>query len=336
MATLSDVATMAGVSVSAVSRVLTGAADARVSDATRKRITDAARELDYRPNYAARALKFSRTNVVALVVPDLTNAIVSELMRGVEDEGYDQKYMVLLARAESELEEYALPRLIKEGRIDGALVQAADAMEPAELSEQIDSRLPVVYVNSNHPADGGYVDLEDELGTRIATRHLIGQGHKRIAFVGGLPSSVTGRRREQGFRDEMASARLPVDERFVTSLGYELVVGRAAVGPLLDADARPTAIVVANINAAFGVLLELRSRGVSVPHDVSVVAIHDAWTADNSWPPLTTVKMPRYELGRRAMAALYDRIHGGTVPRLVVSDPAPQLIIRESTVAPRP
>ena len=335
MATLSDVATMAGVSVSAVSRVLTGAADARVSEATRKRINDAARELDYRPNYAARALKFSRTNVVALVVPDLTNAIVSELMRGVEHEGYDRKYMVLLARAESELEEYALPRLIGEGRIDGALVQAADAMGPDELSEQIDSRLPVVYVNSNHPEDGGFVDLEDEKGTRIATRHLIGLGHKRIAFVGGLPSSVTGRRRLTGFRAEMESARLPVDEGLVTDLGYELVVGRAAVAQLLEQPERPTAIVVANINAAFGVLLELRSRGVSVPHDVSVVAMHDAWTADNTWPPLTTVKMPRYELGRAAMAALYDRIRNGTVPQLVVSEPAPQLIIRESTTAPR-
>ncbi|WP_066039756.1 LacI family DNA-binding transcriptional regulator [Herbiconiux solani] len=336
MATLSDVASMAGVSVSAVSRVLTGAADARVSEATRKRIHDAARELNYRPNYAARALKFSRTNVVALVVPDLTNAIVSELMRGVEDEGYERRYMVMLARAESELEEYALPRLIGEGRIDGALVQAADAMLPAELSEQIDSGLPVVYVNSNHPEDGGFVDLQDALGARIATRHLIGLGHKRIAFVGGLASSVTGRRRVAGFRDEMASARLPVDDALVTDLGYELVVGRAAVEQLLQQEVRPTGIVVANINAAFGVLLELRSRGVSVPHDISIVAMHDAWTADNTWPPLTTVKMPRYELGRAAMAALYDRIHDGTVPQLVVTDPPPRLIIRESTVSPRP
>ncbi|ARJ04932.1 LacI family transcriptional regulator [Cnuibacter physcomitrellae] len=333
MATLSDVASMAGVSISAVSRVLSGAADARVSDATRQRIHDAARELRYQPNYAARALKLSRTEVVALVVPDLTNAIVSELMHGVEDEGYERGYMVLLARAERELEQYALPRLIGEGRIDGALVQAADAMLPDELREQIDSGLPVVYVNSNHPDDGGFVDLEDELGVAVATRHLIDLGHERLAFVGGLASSVTGRRRVAGFRSEMASSGLTVDDALVTDLGYELEAGRAAVRQLLAQRTRPTGIVVANINAGFGVLLELRSQGIEVPQDVSVVALHDAWTADSTWPPLTTVKMPRYELGRAAMAALYERIHGGTVPRIVVTDPPPRLIVRESTAA---
>ncbi|WP_378145782.1 LacI family DNA-binding transcriptional regulator [Cnuibacter sp. UC19_7] len=331
MATLSDVASRAGVSVSAVSRVLTGAAGARVSDATRQRIRDAARELDYRPNHAARALKLARTNVIALVVPDLPNAIVSDLLRGVQDEGHDRGYMVLLARAESELEGYALPRLLGEGRIDGALVQAGDATPPAELREQIDEGLPVVYVNSNHPDDAGFVDLQDELGAAVATRHLVDLGHERIAFVGGLPSSVTGRRRVAGFREAMADARLPVDEALVTDLGYELTAGRTAVGRILEQRARPSAIVAANINAGFGVLLELRSRGLIVPDDVSVVAIHDAWTADSTWPPLTTVRMPRYELGRAAMAALYERIRGGSVPRVVVSDPPPELIPREST-----
>jgi len=136
--------------------------------------------------------------------------------------------------------------------------------------------------------------------------------------------------------DACAQLVLQVDDALVTDLGYELVVGRAAVEQLLRHEVRPTAIVVANINAAFGVLLELRGRGVSVPHDISIVAMHDAWTADNTWPPLTTVKMPRYELGRAAMAALYDRIHDGTVPQLVVTDPPPLLIIRQSTVSPRP
>src|SRR4051812_13143555 len=100
MVTLSDVAALAGVSVSAVSRVLSDAPSSRVSEVTRERIVAAARQLDYRPNFAARALKSSRTNVIALVVPDVTNAIFSELMRGVEDEAARRGYMVLLARAE--------------------------------------------------------------------------------------------------------------------------------------------------------------------------------------------------------------------------------------------
>jgi len=335
MVTLSDVAARAGVSVSAVSRVLSDAPSARVSDQTRQRIHDAAQELGYRPNFAARALKFARTNVVGLIVPDLTNAIFTELMRGVEEEAHRRGYMVLLARAEGMPEgEESIPRLIGEGRVDGVLVQVGDNMRPQDLQSLVESSLPVVFVNSVHPAGAGSVLLQDELGIRLATQHLIDLGHMRIALIGGHPTSDSARRREEGFRTTIADAGLEVRDDHITHLGYEARSGGLALSALADLPERPTAVVIANVNAAHGALLEARRLGLRVPEDLSIVAMHDAWTAENAWPPLTTVRMPLYELGRAGMAAIFDRITAGTVSDVMVTEPPPLLIERESTSPP--
>jgi LacI family transcriptional regulator len=335
MSTLSDVAALAGVSISAVSRVLSDAPSARVSPQTRERIHAAAKQLDYRPNFAARALKVSRTNVVALVVPDLTNAIFTELMHGVEEEAARRGYMVLLARAEGmPAGEESIPRLIGEGRVDGALVQVGDNMRREDLHSLLNGRLPVLFINSIHPNHSGSVILEDERGMRLATEHLIELGHTRIGFINGFAETDSARRRATGFHGAMRDAKLPVPADYVTSLGYEPKQGRAALATLVTLENPPTAVVVANVNAALGALLEARIRGLRVPQDLSIVAMHDAWTAENAWPPLTTVRMPLYELGTRAMAAIFDRITIGSLTDDVVREPAPELIIRDSTSPP--
>jgi LacI family transcriptional regulator len=338
MATLSDVASRAGVSVSAVSRVLTGASDARVSDATRERIRRAAAELDYRPNHAARALKKQRTDVVGLIVPDLTNALFTELMSGAEEEAERQGYVVLLARAEgvsaSGGPSGAIARLIGEGRVDAAIVQIGDETGRADLQRLISSGLPIVFANSVAPAGSGSVILDDQAGVGVATAHLVELGHTRIGFLGGLPASDSGQRRESGFRAAMASAGLEVDEGALTRLGFTVADGAAALEELLTREAeRPTAVVVANVNAALGVLKAARAAGLDVPRELSVVAIHDASTAEHAWPPLTTVRMPLRELGRTAMRDAIERLATGVARDAVVRDPPPELVVRSSTAA---
>ena len=336
VSTLSDVAAHAGVSVSVVSRVLSNAPSARVSVETRARIHAAASELEYRPNFAARALKSSRTHVIALVVPDLTNAIFTELMRGVEEEAMAREYMVLLSRAEGIPQaEEAIPRLVGEGRVDGVLVQVGDNMREDDLKVLLSGRVPALLINSTHRGHVGSVALEDERAARMATDHLISLGHRRIALISGLPQSGTAGRRRAGFLAAMKDAGLDVSDELVTTLGYEPDDGGAALRELAALRERPTAIVVANMNAAYGVLVEARALGIRVPEELSVVAIHDAWTAASTWPPLTTIKLPLYELGRAALGALVDRISSGTVEDTVVRDPAPELILRESTAVPK-
>lgn len=336
MVTLSDVAARAGVSVSAVSRVLRDAPSTRVGAETRQRIQDAARELGYRPNFAARALKSARTNVIGLVVPVVTNAIFSEILRGAEEEAQSHGYLVFVARTEGMIDggEETIPRLIGEGRLDGVLLQVGDAMRPEDLHIFLNGSLPLVVMNSVHPGHAGSVILDDARGMRMATEHLIGLGHTRIGLVGGLPRSDSGRRREEGFRGAMADADLPVPEHYVTRLGYEPRQGGAALGALAGLAEPPTAIVVANVNAAHGALMEARRMGLSVPHDLSIAAMHDAWTAENAWPPLTTVRMPLVEFGRQAARDLLERIETGALVDRVVTDPPPELIVRESTAPP--
>jgi DNA-binding LacI/PurR family transcriptional regulator len=334
MVTLSDVAALAGVSVSAASRVLSAAPNARVSATTRARVREAAAQLDYRPNFAARALKSQRTHVVALVVPDVTNAIFADLLRGVEDAAARLGYTVLLARTEGGPDrETVIPRLVGEGRVDGVLVQIGDEMPPEDLSSLLSGRVPAVLVNSTHRGHVGSVALDDEAAVEVATNHLIALGHRRIALMNGLPITDTARRRAVGFRSAMTAAGLTVPEEFVTDLGYQPAQGRAALRVLMALPEPPTAIVVANANAALGVLAEAHALGVQVPGELSIVAIHDQWVADSTWPPLTTVRMPLYELGTHSMAAIAERIATGEVRDERLTTPPPLLIVRESTGA---
>lgn len=344
MATLSDVAARAGVSVSAVSRVLSNAPDARVGDETRERIVRAAEELAYRPNHAARALKLSRTNVVALIVPDLTNALFTELMRGVDDEAARHGYTVMLARAERiEEDPEALRRMIGEGRVDGVLLHPGDAPDDRALRPVLEGGLPVLVINAPGPEGTASVALDDAEGAAVATRHLTGRGHRRIGFLGGLTASPTAARREAGYAQALAEAGIEVDASIVTRFGYVPRAGGQALAAVMDAPEPPTAVVVANVNAAIGALLEARRRGIAVPEELSIVTIHDAWTAESTWPPLTAVRMPQYEMGQEAMRRLVARLDAargaeapspGDAVQTVVDEPPPLLIIRESTAPP--
>lgn len=337
MVTLSDVAARAGVSVSAVSRVLSDAPSARVSEETRQRIREIAAELDYRPNFAGRALKLARSNVIALIVPDLTNAVFTELMQGVEDEALANDYLVLLGRAEGmQPGGDTIRKLVGEGRVDGLLVQVGDSVAQDDVEQMLNGPAPVVFINSIEPGHTGSVALQDALGARVGTQHLIDLGHRRIGLVGGSPASYTAAQRRTGFLEALADAGLSARPEHIVEFGYSPEQGRAALAAIMATDDPPTAVFVANVNAAIGVLSAARTLGVQVPQQLSVVAMHDAWTVENSWPPLTCVKMPLYDLGRRAFRAIHDRLRGVEVTDIVVDDRPPQLILRESTAPPAP
>lgn len=334
MVKLSDVAARAGVSVSAVSRVLSGDPSARVSEATRERVRNAAAEVGYHPNFAGRALKLARTDVIALIVPDVTNSLFAELTRGVEDEAVARGCVMLLARSEDmQPGGKMFDRLIGEGRVDGVVLQPRDEADPEELAQTVGERAPLVTIHHRVPGASSVV-VPDALAAQRATEHLISLGHHRIGFAGGLAASPTAQRRNEGYREALAQAGLPGDPDLVTWRGYREPDGRASTAELLALPQRPTAIVAANVNAAVGVLAQARAQGIAVPGDLSVVAIHDAWTAEHTWPPLTCVRMPLYELGRAAVTALADAIDGGPITHRTVHDPEPVLVPRASAAAP--
>lgn len=334
MAKLSDVAARAGVSVSAVSRVLSGDPAARLSEATRERVRKAAAEVGYHPNFAGRALKLARTDVIALVVPDVTNSLFTELTRGVEDEAVARGCLMLLARSEDMQPGGTMfDRLLGEGRVDGIVLQPRDGADPETLAATIGERAPLVTIHQRIPGAGSVI-VPDALAARGATEHLLALGHRRIGFAGGLAASPTAQRRASGFLEAMSGAGDGVDLSLVTWHGYSEANGRTALSELLARPKPPSAVVAANVNAAVGVLAQAREEGLAVPDDLSVIAVHDAWTAEHTWPPLTCVRMPLYELGRTAVGALTEVIAGRAIAHTVVDDPGPVLVERASTAAP--
>jgi LacI family transcriptional regulator len=329
MARLVDIAAAANVSVGLVSRVLNQDPSTRATAETRERIERLAADLGYRPHYAARALKSARTDTISLVVPDLTNAMFTELMRGVEEESHRVGYTVLLGRSESLTDQSHISHLLEEGRVDGFLLQARDD-EGTESLTRLVGRAPVVLINSRVQSRPGSVMIDDHGAAQLATNYLVEHGHRRIGLINGVPTSLTARLREAGYRAALRENGIALRSNRITRLGYTVTSAAPAVDAVMSQRSPPTALLVSNVNAAFGVLAQARARGLRVPEDLSVIAIHDAWTADHTWPPLTTVRMPLRHLGAQAVLALRQRLSGGEGVDVVVTSPAPQILERAS------
>ncbi|MFV0463996.1 MAG: LacI family DNA-binding transcriptional regulator [Nostocoides sp.] len=332
--TLADVARQAGVSISAVSRVLRSDPASRVSAETRQRILDAATEINYRPNFAGRALKSARTRVLGLVVPDLTNILFRELMRGAEEEAARYGYTLLLGRADGPSGTDIVERLLGEGRVDGVVVQVDDGVPTERLIASLGSGAPAVLINCRSEDFVGSVVLDDASGARLATEHLLSLGHTKIGFVNGVPRSFTAKRRHAGWKAALADAGLSMPRSYETRVGYHYEDGLIAAERLLGLPEPPTGIVVANINAAVGVLTQARGHGVAVPEDLSIVSVHDSWTGQHTCPPISAVKMPFYELGRSAARDLIDRLVNGRAVDRSILTPEPELFVRGSSAPP--
>lgn len=332
---LIDVAEAAGVSVGLVSRILNHDPATRATPATQERVRRLAAELGYQPHYAARALKLSRTNTIAVALPVLTNVIFSELLRGVEDGCREFGYTMLLARSEALDGPHEMSRMIAEGRVDGFLLQGRDDETTAALARRT-QRTPVVLLSSVLPDRPGSVMMDDRHATSLATKHLLDLGHRSLALMNGLPTSETARRREAGFVSALARANAPEPRQaWITHFGYDPHSAEAAVAQIFSDPANiPTAVVIANVNVAVAAVSHLRERGLDVPRDVSVVTVHDAWIAKHAATPLTAVEMPLYDQGKRAVGMLHE-ILGGSPGRDILIDAVPKLIQRGSVAYPR-
>jgi LacI family transcriptional regulator len=335
MATLSEIARRAGVSVSVVSRVLNGDPTVRTRLETRQRVLRVAKELNYTANFAGRALRLARSKTLALITPAVSSPLFSDLLTGATDAAEAEDYTLLIGWSDRITQgSDTLRRLVGEGRVDGFVLQRTDDLSDQALENLVANDARVVLVTSRTPRRQGSVILDDVAGAKLATEHLIALGHSRIGLVGGIPSSDIARRREQGYAEALHDAGLRRRENLVRRIGYSPELAAAAMESLVTTDRPPTGVVVANVNGAIGALTTLRQLGLRVPEDISVVAYHDVWLAEHTWPPLTTVKMPYYEVGVQAVRSLIAQLAGSPGQDIVVREPAPQLILRSSTAPP--
>ena len=347
---------------STVSRVLRDDPSQQVRPETRERILAAARELSYRPNALARGLRTRRTDTIGLIIPSLDNLGFSDVTHGIQAAAAAAGKLVMVvdagavdgsspewAEALDEVGETGDPgghssgtaagdvyeRLIGDGRLDGLIVAFA-ALDDRHVAQLAERGIPLVLVNRRTSGVHGSVVVDDVRGSAAAVDHLTRLGHRRIGLIGLAADTDTARRREAGYREAMAAAGLPIDERWLEAGPPTVEGGRAALYRLLAASraARPPGSVGASLMRAVGVLSALRDSGRRVPDDVSLVAFNDHPFADHTAPPLTTVRMPNLRMGQEAVRMLLDALDGVPVRDLVVAD-APELVARESTAPPR-
>lgn len=330
-ATLKDVAELSGVDVSTASRVLNGASF-RVRENTRQKVLAAARQLDYKPNALARSLRVGKTNMFALLVPDITNPFFAELSRGAEDATASYGFSLILCNTEdrSEAEEEYI-RALRERQIDGFLLATAHN-GGAAARKLMEASYPVVLVNRRmRGIRTGFVVADDASGAKEAVRHLIGLGHRRIAHISGYLHADTARRRLDAYRSTMSAHGLTQEsEELTVESDYTFKGGQEAMAKLLELPLRPTAVFVANDVMALGALTAAQASGVRVPDDVSLVGFNDIALAQYSYPRLTTVRTPPYEMGALAAQMLLKIVKGEDAsPAGIVL--RSELIIRDST-----
>lgn len=330
MATLKDVASLAGVDASTASRVLRSDPAQAARPETRRRILEAAEHLQYRPDTIARSLRLGRTDTVALLSPGFDNIGFGEITRGVQAAATAAHFLVLLADATAAGDSPAGLHL--RGRIDGLLVGSARDDDPV-VQQLMAERMPLVLVNRRVRGAATSVTLDDAAGARAAVDALAALGHEHIAHVAGDLSTDTGRRRLRGFEAAVRSQGLDVRSPWVADGGYTEPGGRAAMAKILGARTAPTAVFVGNLMSAFGALRSIVDAGLRVPDDISLIAMDEHPLCAVVHPPLSTVAMPLFEMGHLAMTSLIDLIGGAKVGHRVVEAPA-EVRVRASMAAP--
>lgn len=333
MATIHDVARRAGVSATTVSHVINSTRP--VSADLRNRVQLAMAELDFQPNALARSLRRKQSHTIGLIVPDTANPFFAEMARGIEDVAYEAGHTIILCNTDGnpEREGLYLDMLLKR-QVDGIVLVSAG--ETIEVSRSLLQRaLPIVVVDRELPGVALDCVFTDQIaGGRLATEHLLEQGHTRIACITGPAGLATSEGREIGYKDALIAAGREVDPRRIARGDFNDHSGYTCAMALIDLPDRPTAIFACNDLMAIGAMAAARTLHLAVPGDVSIVGYDDIDLAAYVNPPLTTIAQPKYELGRVAGQLLLERTANRTLPprRVLLHS---SLVLRESTAAPR-
>jgi len=324
--TLEQVAEQAGVSPSTVSRILNGTAV--VSQAKKDAVQAAIQQLGFRPNPVARGLAGGRTLSIGVVTQIISSPFYGEALLGIERELERAGYVPMFVSGNwhEDDERKAIETLLSR-RVDGVIVLAG-RLSDAELTQVSDS-LPMVVVGRQLSGPQLFsFSFDNRLGARLATQHLIEQGHRRIAFIAGDLVHDDAVERQNGYLDALTAAGIAADPNLIVQSDFTEAGGMLSVSRLLERDAHFTALFASNDQMAIGACLGLHRRNLRVPDDVSLVGFDDLIMARYAMPPLTTVRQSVYEIGSEAATAMLDMLRGNA-PRAHL--PEPELVVREST-----
>jgi LacI family transcriptional regulator len=329
MATMKDVARLAGVSIATVSATVNGTAF--VSPELRERVTGAIHQLGYAPDGVARSLKKGRTQLIGLIVADITNPFFTALTHVIEAAMQDAGYSVLLCDTDEDFEkERNYLRILQTHRVDGIILAPTGMGDAYQSLKALSERLPLVLVDRALPDLGlDAATVDSYAGAFEATAHLLDLGHRKVATITGPSHLAPARDRLRGFRAALEGRGIAVRPDFIRSGSFREEEAMAAAQDLLSGTDRPSAIFAANNHMMIGVMRAITQLGLGCPKDVSVVGIDDFPWANAFTPRLTVVRQPVAEIGRAAVRMLLARIAGQS-ERPAHEILRPSLVIRDS------
>ncbi len=336
MVRLKDIAQLVGVSVMTVSKALRNEPD--VSVATKAKIKKLAQDMGYVPDSSAQGLRTKTTKLFGLLIPSTTNPIYARIVFAIEERAYELGYDLLIAHTlnQSEREDASLRRLLSR-RVDGLFITPVYRFEAeARIYQEIAARkTPTVLLGPPAPFCKNFpaIEIEELVASYNVTKHLLGLGHKRIAYFTGPPAAPWAHERFEGYRRALRETGIEVDDKLVFQSGNTLEDGTKAALQMLNEGCRPTAVQTVSDLVAIGCAETLLSQGIRIPEDISLAGFGNVLTAEFYRVPLTTVRQPKFRLGVAAVETMMSLIRGESIQLKRL--PA-ELEIRRSSAPPKP
>lgn len=337
MVSIKEVAKIAGVSTATVSRYINS--PDQVKEHTRTKVSEAIAQTGYAPNALARNFRRGKTHLVVVVLPSVGDPFFADIMKGIWRVAKEQNYSILVRETQFNTVDFdEFSNMVFSKQADGIILLTS--LSPFDNpSQKLEKRKqpPIILSCENVTPELNQfpsVRIDNIAAAKEATDYLIYLGHKKIAFIYGKTSSTLTLDRENGYRDAMKKAKLPIAEGWVTEGKLTLDGARQATRRLINHHSRPTAIFCANDEMAMGTLHEIKLAGLRVPEDISVVGFDDVRYSEIMDPPITTIAQPAEEIGERTMYRLCKAIDGSDIGKSEETVPH-KLIIRRSTAPPK-
>jgi len=326
--TIKDVAELAEVHPSTVSRVING--DSRISEKTKKKVLLIIRKLGYTPNAIARGLKTKRTYTLGMLIPDITNPFFAELARGVEDAANKNSFNIILCNTDDKLKkERTYLEILREKRVDGLILGTAHIRDKSIL-ELEKKKFPYILISRNvERLNKNCIIIDDLAGGMMATEYLIKLGHHRIAHISGPLKTRSGLNRLKGYQLALKKHKIEYNDELVGEGDFRINGGYQVMKRFLKLPEPPTAIFAANDLLALGAMQAIQKKNFYIPEDFSIIGFNDIELASFVYPSLTTIRQPILEMGNLAVKMLLKIIIDGEFNqgKIVLK---PKLIIRES------
>ncbi len=332
-ATIKDIAKVLSISPSTVSRALRDHPD--ISNETKEKVLNTAKELDYFPDSLAQGLKSRRTNTIGIIVPEIKHHFFSSAISGIEDVTYNSGFTILVCQSNESVEREKLNlKTLVSNRIAGLLVSLSQTTTDASHFKVLKKRgIPVVFFDRTiEGLNASKVIVDDFQGAYDIVSHLIQSGYKRIAHIAGPTNISIGNNRLKGYQKALEDNNIPINSDLIIEGGFRQKDGSSAADKLIELENRPDAIFAVNDPVAIGAFSKIKERGLVIPDEMALVGFSNNPVSALIEPALTTVEQPSHEIGRIAAELLLEKINDSSKAEDVVEKILKtKLIIRQSS-----